>query len=199
LQASVNGEKMKWLVVCRKNMPFITVASSNVIIVKEVPDTIFSRAWFELIEFRRLMRSYRIDALFSIFAPSWLGYRGKSVAGCAYSNLFYLELNFWKNEKLLIKLWRSLIDKYRMRRFLVEDVRIMETEDLANRAIGQHNLSRDSVRFVRSAVSFWLLRSHDMTRLPDCAGSFVAETEWWFSSLTITPIRILNVWSKRLL
>jgi glycosyltransferase involved in cell wall biosynthesis len=73
-------------------------------------------------------------------------------------------LDFWGKLPLFKRFIKRLIDSQRLSRILAADVRIFETEDLAVRAVEQHNLARETVAFSRSAVSS--LVTEESTHLP---------------------------------
>ena len=143
-----------WLVVARENGPFVQIQENErVKLIKLVPDNIFSRVWFEYVGCKKVVKEYEPDVIYTQFGPHWPGAKCKQIAGCAYSNLFYPELDFWVGLSRFKKWVKLFIDRMRLRRVLSVDYKIFETEDLANRAIQQHGLNPESVMYVRPAVS----------------------------------------------
>ena len=153
-QAAMYGVNHEWFIVVRKDSQFLNVElSDNMQIVYSVPDNLLARLYFEYFGCKSLIQQYEVDAVYTQFGPHWPGSGVLNIAGCAYSNLFYPELDFWGKLPIFKKLLKKIIDSQRLKRILSADVRIFETEDLAQRAIGQYGLDPDTVTFVRAAVS----------------------------------------------
>lgn len=153
-QANLYGKEHTWLVVARKDGPFSDYPeTSNIKVVALVEDNIRSRLYFEYFGCKTLINKYQPDLIYTQFGPHWPGSRVTNVAGCAYSNIFYPDLDFWGSLPPLKRLVKKCIDRLRLKRILAADVRIFETKDLADRAINQYGLSKSSVFYVRAAVS----------------------------------------------
>ena len=75
------------------------------------------------------------------------------MVGCAYSNLFYPEVNFWGNLPFPDRVLREVVDVFRGKRLRTADAVIFETADLADRAVRLFGLPRERVHFVRPSVS----------------------------------------------
>ena len=118
-----------------------------------IPDNIFSRLFFEYIGCRGLIKKNSIDLVYTQFGPHWPGAKCPNIAGCAYSNLFYPELDFWARLNWYSRFKKRLIDQFRLQRILSADVRIFETEDLMFRALEQHQLDPKTVHYVKAAAS----------------------------------------------
>ncbi|MEJ6496943.1 glycosyltransferase [Pseudoalteromonas lipolytica] len=75
------------------------------------------------------------DVIFTLFGPPLLrNYGAKRINGCAYSNLFYPELDFWGFLRLPSRIIKKVIDFYRKRMLAQSDVIIFETNSLLQRA-----------------------------------------------------------------
>jgi glycosyltransferase involved in cell wall biosynthesis len=153
-QAKSHGGAHEWLLVTRENSQFSKlVFSENIRIVHQVPDNIKDRLMFEYFGCKKIVKEHAPDLIYTQFGPIWPGANIINISGCAYSNLFYPELNFWGALPWNKRLVKKIIDWQRLKRLLMSDVCIFETEDLAIRAAQQHNLSPERVTYVRAAVS----------------------------------------------
>jgi glycosyltransferase involved in cell wall biosynthesis len=153
-QAAIYGSAHNWMIVSRQNSSFKDLSHpENIRHCHEVPDNLFSRLKFEYSGCKLLIDKYQVDVVYTQFGPHWPGSNVSNIAGCAYSNLFYPDLDFWGNLSVPRRALKKMIDKLRLKRILAADVRIFETEDLANRATHQHKLDPKTVTFVRPAVS----------------------------------------------
>lgn len=77
---------------------------------------------------------------YTVFGPPSQYRRSRlKVAGVAYSNLFYPEVEFWKSESRVKRLVRRAIDAYRLNRVLKADILVFETTAVQQRAIMQHD------------------------------------------------------------
>lgn len=153
-QAALYGKKHRWLIVCREHMPFLKGTAKNIQVVCTVKDNLQSRMFFEKYYSRNIIKTYRPDVIYTQFGPHW-GQRSSvpNVVGCAYSNLFYPEIDFWGRLPFTTRLWKRFIDSMRRGSVLSADCKIFETEDLARRAIDQYALDPDSVYYVKPAAS----------------------------------------------
>ncbi len=153
-QAELYGKEHQWFVVARESGAFSAYSGCKYIkVVHLVKDDLFHRLIFEYIGCKEIIKQYQPDLIYTQFGPHWPGSSCINVAGCAYSNLFYPELNFWSALSPLKKFIKKFIDKQRLNRILEVDHRIFETEDLRNRAIKQYGLSIETTHFVRAAAS----------------------------------------------
>ncbi len=160
------GKEYDWYIVCRTNSPFKKyITNSRISLTTEVKDNFLSRVWFEYIGCKKIIKTIQPNVIYTQFGPQWPGANCIQIAGCAYSNLFYPELNFWGKLPFHQRIIKYIIDHIRLKRILSVDIRIFETEDLANRAKEQYNLASSSVYYVRSAPSSLVSKSsiHDKT------------------------------------
>lgn len=93
-----------------------------------------SRFKFEFFEIKRLVKLYKIDGIFTMFGPDLPKISVPSVVGCAYSNIFYPEVDFWEGFPLYKKVLLNLIDRYRKKRTFQADGIIFENEAMQKRA-----------------------------------------------------------------
>ena len=110
-----------------------------------------SRLFFELFWFRKYVE--KGGTCFTFFGPAFLGSYGyiRNIVGCAYSNLFYPEVDFWWHCSVLSKFVRKTVDRYRYWALLRSDLVILETEELYERA--SRMLGVDKTRLVKMSVT----------------------------------------------
>ncbi len=154
-QAELYGQGYEWHLVARKGTPFeafdrFSYIKSSVF----VSDNIASRLKFEIFSCVLLIKKIKPDVVYTQFGPQWIaGFGVKNVVGCAYSNLFYPEIDFWRNYSKIKKIERRLFDFYRKIRLKSADYVVFETSDLAKRSVDQSFLKKNKVSFVLPAVS----------------------------------------------
>lgn len=153
-QAKLYGGEHTWYVVATENTPFMTYEySDNIKLAAVVKNNLVSRLFFEYIDCKKLITKTKANITYTQFGPTWPGSKLQNIAGCAYSNLMYPEIDFWGMLPLFTRYKRKLIDLLRVKRLLSSDVLIFETQDLAERAIRIFNLHPDRVHFVRPCAS----------------------------------------------
>lgn len=152
-QASVYGHKHRWFVVCREGMPFAQYNSGHVSVVRVIKDNVASRLCFEVVGGAPLVRRVAADVVYTLFGTQWYRVSVPQVVGCAYSNLFYPEIDFWGRLPFHRRIVKFAIDHYRRTRLRHSDVRIFETESLAGRCVAQMGLDADTTVSVDPSVS----------------------------------------------
>ena len=92
---------------------------------------------------------------FTFFGPPWRSTQGHllNVCGVAYSNLYYPEIEFWKQYRGLPRWKRELKDRLRLRGLSHADYWIFETETLAKRAVRLAHYPAERVGVVRMTAS----------------------------------------------
>ena len=117
-----------------------------------VKDSILSRFLFEI-----RCRSFfqRGQVCFTLFGPAMLGAKGFliNINGCAYSNLFYPEIDFWQDYQGVSRLKREWVDNYRRALTKQADYWIFETEVLTDRAVRLCGFPSQRVATVKMAAS----------------------------------------------
>jgi glycosyltransferase involved in cell wall biosynthesis len=153
-QAKQHGIKHQWFLVGTQGTPIAnSTESSNFHLVYTVPNSIPARLWFEYIGCRRLIKKVKADVVYTQFGPHWPGSTAPNIVGCAYSNLFYPEIDFWEKASLPARLFRKAVDLGRMRRLRQADHVIFETKDLADRAVRLKAFPRQRISWVKPSVS----------------------------------------------
>ena len=153
-QVRLYGSEHQWLIVAREGSPFSNFEESkNIKIVHNVPDNVFSRLFFENFGCKTVIKKYKPDLIYTQFGPHWPSSNSINVVGCAYSNLFYPEIDFWKSYGFIKKIERNLVDFYRKKMLKKADLVIFETPDLSKRSVAQGILPSNRSTYVLPAVS----------------------------------------------
>jgi glycosyltransferase involved in cell wall biosynthesis len=161
-QAKRLAQDRQWYLVASAGTPLAQVVETqNMRVLKVVPRGLHARLWFEFNGCRPLMKTLKPAAIYTQFGPQWPGATGTaSVVGCAYSNLCYPEVDFWRRLPPAQRAFRELVDVGRRRRLQQADAVIFETEELAERGIQHLRLDRQRVHVVRPSVSSLVTGEH---------------------------------------
>lgn len=108
-----------------------------------------------LTEIAHCLKRSGYQVCFTIFGPPMLGSQARflNVVGCAYSNLFYPDIDFWCDLTPFRRIVRQSVDRYRFWGTAQADYWIFETEALRQRAIDLCGFPQNRVGVVRMAVS----------------------------------------------
>lgn len=148
------GKNHEWYLVCSDGTPFATCQlPENCKRVRSVAKNLFSRLYFEFVESGKLVKEVNADVIYTQFGPQWPTRQVPQVVGCAYSNLFYPEIDFWNGLSIIKKMERRIYDYVRRKKLQAADLVIFETPDLARRAVSQKILKKIHVSYVLPAVS----------------------------------------------
>lgn len=153
-QAKQHGQMHEWFLVGTQGTPIATTEGTpNFHLAHMLPDSIPARLWFEYVGCRRLIKKVEANVVYTQFGPHWPGSPAPNIVGCAYSNLFYPEIDFWEKAPFPGRLVRKAIDLGRMRRLRQADHVIFETKDLADRAVKIKGVPRQRISWVKPSVS----------------------------------------------
>lgn len=159
------GKQHEWLVICRAGMPFEQYCKRHIKLVARVADNLPSRAKFEWLGYAQISKTLQPEVALTLFGPHLRIQGAVNIGGCAYSNLFYPEIDFWQGLPSHRKLIKKVIDQLRFKRLAHNDITIFETEDLAKRA-KKILQPKQKVTFIRPACSSLVNkdRSHTATQ-----------------------------------
>lgn len=118
-----------------------------------VPRNLFSRFWMVNFELRRFVKNNKIDIIYTLFGPGIAFKNIISVTGCAYSNLFFPEINFWSDYSGIGKLKKKLIDRYRLQSTLKSDFIIFENAAMRERAKSLFGVTYDRSELILPSIS----------------------------------------------
>ena len=154
-QAKLHGGAHRWHLVATAGTALARIEPERTVVrARMVERTARARAWFEYVGCRALTRRVGPAAIYTQFGPQWPGARGcVNVVGCAYSNLFYPEIDFWRGLVRPRRFQRQLIDRVREARLRDADAVVFETQDLAERAVSVLALDAARVHVVRPSIS----------------------------------------------
>lgn len=149
-----SGKRHQWFLVATEGTPLSrTQECRHLQVVKKVGNSIWSRLWFEYFGCRNLTANLKADLVYTQFGPQWPGASVINIVGCAYSNLFYPEIDFWGRLPFLKRVARICVDVMRMWRLRRAHHVIFETEDLAQRAVSLTGLKAERVSWVKPSIS----------------------------------------------
>lgn len=150
--ASDTNFNLNYIILCWADGEIELLCKERKLPYKSMPYSVLNRVAFELFGSSKVIESS--DVVFTLFGPPLLRKRkAVRINGCAYSNLFYPELNFWgflKGGPLLLK---RLIDVYRKRSLSNCDVIIFETAALLERAKNDLAFTGKDLRLVQMSPS----------------------------------------------
>lgn len=113
----------------------------------------YSRFIFERFKLKKLIKSNNLDIVFTMFGPDLLKSGIPSVVGCAYSNLFFPEIDFWKDYNFYRRVLFNLIDKFRIKRTLQADGIIFENSSMMKRSLELYNYPVNQSIFIKPSIS----------------------------------------------
>lgn len=124
------------------NKNFITIESGYI-----------NRLKFNSIQLKKIIQENNIDIIYTLFGPSLRGYGVKTVTGCAYSNLFFPEINFWSGYSKTQRLKLKVIDFFRLKFTLRSDAIIFENAAMQIRAVDLFNYPRNKTTLILPSIS----------------------------------------------
>jgi len=113
-------------------------------------DSLRSRLFFELFFFIK-KKNYIIFTLFG--GKPFFSYKNFTISGCAYSNLFYPNIDFWGYLSFNKRVIKKIKDVYRFYLIKFSNVVIFETEVLKERADKIKKFDSDKTFVVKMAVN----------------------------------------------
>ena len=80
-----------------------------------VPNNPVLRILYELTRAKFIIKHNQIDIIYTIFGYGFYPKNIKQVCGCAVSNIFYPEINFWENLNYVDRIKKFLTDWFRVK------------------------------------------------------------------------------------
>lgn len=131
---SERSEAGSFIVIAKKKTEISSwLTSQSALRYRLSERSIFKRLWFEIIEINSITEDNNIDIVYTLFGTIFVTPKVKIVTGCAYSNLFYPEIDFWRVGRVK-KVIKNSIDYLRLRSYRKADLVIFENQALADRA-----------------------------------------------------------------
>jgi glycosyltransferase involved in cell wall biosynthesis len=118
-----------------------------------VKNGLLNRLIFQLFTLGTIILKNDIEIIYTMFGPGLHHKNVKSVTGCAYSNLFFPEINFWQGYSFLKSIQLRLIDKYRLNSTLKSNFIIFENESMQKRAIDLFKYPKEQTKLILPSVS----------------------------------------------
>lgn len=112
-----------------------------------------NRFLFQEFTLRTIVSNHNIEIIYTMFGPGLHSKKVKSVTGCAYSNLFFPEIEFWKGYSFMKKIQLNLIDKYRLKNTLKSDFIIFENESMQQRAVDLFKYPKEQTKLILPSIS----------------------------------------------
>lgn len=118
-----------------------------------VGDSLISRLIFQKIKLPKLIKDNNIDVIYTMFGPGLHLPNTLSITGCAYSNIFFPEVDFWNGYSFLQRIKLKLIDNYRLRSTLKSDAIVFENEAMQKRAQKLFNYPIENTELILPSIS----------------------------------------------
>jgi glycosyltransferase involved in cell wall biosynthesis len=138
------------IIILKNNSDLIKICKDRNFKFVVIQNSFSSRLYFETFFFYNKKNSI----IFTLFGTKpILSWNNTTITGCAYSNLFYKNIDFWGYLSPLKKLIKQIKDKYRFLNVKSSDVVIFETELLMKKAISDFKFDQNNTYTVKMAVS----------------------------------------------
>jgi len=121
--------------------------------VISVESSLLKRLKFEYFELNRIVKMHNANIVFTMFGPGLPGLNIPAVVGSAYSNIFFPEINFWREYSLAKRIKLKIIDYFRLKRTLAADGIIFENISMLNRAVSLFNYPANRTIFIPPSIS----------------------------------------------
>jgi len=146
------SKKNSFIIVAVRDSKIHEMFSNAGFEVKEVEKGLLNRIAFEL-KAKKYFSPGQV--CFTFWGPPIIGTKNFliNVVGCALSNLFYPEINFWGYYPFFEREKRLLKDVYQRKMLVLADYWIFETSVLARRAVELCNFPKHRVGVVRMTPS----------------------------------------------
>jgi glycosyltransferase involved in cell wall biosynthesis len=146
---------------CNGELVYLTTKGSHIssLLVErgaefvEVEDSLFNRFLLSYFHLKKIVKDHNVDVIYTLFGPGLFVKNIPSITGCAYSNLFFPEIDFWFSYKGLQKVKHKLIDWYRLKNTLKSDAIIFENEAMQKRCYELFNYPREKTTLILPSIS----------------------------------------------
>lgn len=149
---SINSEDVFYFAVCRNTeldeAVKRVVKSTQIIYLSHNP-------YIRIFQERTLLEYYlsknHIDVVYTYFGYTNIDKRIPQVSGVADSNLFFPDIDFWEGYSGIVRLYKKMIDSYRVHGYKKADALIFENEAMMRQST--KILGEKKVTFIRPSVS----------------------------------------------
>jgi glycosyltransferase involved in cell wall biosynthesis len=174
---------------CKVELVYLTTKGSHISALLdekgakfiEIEDRLLNRFLFNYFDLKKIVKDHNVDVIYTLFGPGLFVKNIPSITGCAYSNLFFPEIDFWFSYKGLQKFKYKLIDWYRLKSTLKSDAIIFENEAMQNRCHELFNYPKDKTTLILPSISSYPIDNQVYT-----ANSVSSEEEKPFIVLLLT-------------
>ncbi|HEY6976493.1 MAG TPA: glycosyltransferase family 4 protein [Chitinophagaceae bacterium] len=150
---SENNYNHSWYILVNKRGELSNLLKKrNKLTYFEVSNSVLPRLYFEKFQVPKLIRKFKIDIIYS-FGPGIINNNIPTVVRSAYSNIYYPEINFWRNWPWRKRVIAELKDKYRLTKTIKADSIIFENAGMRHRAIKNFGYSEMNTFFIKPSVS----------------------------------------------
>lgn len=121
--------------------------------VFRIKNNIYDRFLFEKYQVNKIIKRKRIDIIYTLFGVGIKAKNVCSIVGSAYSNIFFPEVHFWKEDKFFKKVFLKFRDYIRLKSSLKCDAIVFENPAMQKRAIDLFNYPENRTIFIPASVS----------------------------------------------
>jgi hypothetical protein len=149
------------LIVIRDNSTLIDICNKKNFKYKVIKKGFLSRLYYELFFYSNKTNS----VIFTLFGTKpILSWNTFTITGCAYSNLFYPEIDFWGYLPIKQRIVKKLKDIYRFNNVKSSNVVIFETDLLRKKAVSEFGFESNNTYVVKMAVSSLIKETEPINR-----------------------------------
>lgn len=127
---------------------------------------LISRAIFSYLSLNKTVNSLQLDVIYTLFGPGLFHKKVLSITGCAYSNIFFPEIKFWRGYNFIKTIKLKWTDKFRLKNTLRSHAIIFENAAMQKRAIELFKYPRDNTKLILPSIS-----TYKTLNLPNDFGS----------------------------
>jgi len=133
-EITLNSGAIRFIVLAKKNTEIEAyLKSQNVLDYFISGEGVISRLYFEFVEMGRIIKQTNALIVYTFFGALLSRPSVKIISGCAYSNLFYPEIDFWR-VGLVARIKKNIIDRVRFQSYRKADLVIFENTALQAKA-----------------------------------------------------------------
>ncbi|WP_327018706.1 glycosyltransferase [Croceibacter atlanticus] len=126
-----------------------------------INNSISSRIFFQYFKLPFIIKRNKTDVLYTMFGPGLNFKNIISITGCAYSNIFYPEIDFWSDYSFKQRIKLKLIDYYRLKTTLASDAIIFENRSMQERSIKLYNFPKERTKLILPSISDYKFENND--------------------------------------
>lgn len=152
-QVLKDKEIIPYFLVTENSFIHKKLEKKQVLNIYVVGENLYKRFYFQQFKLNKIIIDNNINLIYTLFGPGLHSSEVKSVTGCAYSNLFFPEIDFWKDYSLIQRLRYKIIDYYRLKTTLKSHFIIFENNAMLKRAIDLFNYPENRTKLILPSIS----------------------------------------------